>query len=122
LALVHGNAGIDAFSSEHIKNQNIINLLNKIEIESDEALTALVPNKRPAVLEISTNDGHVYTHRVDYPKGEPENSLTENELRTKFFELAKFADYSNEVSMKIISIIEDFEGKSFELYNNLKKQ
>lgn len=121
LALVHGNAGIDAFSSENIRNQNIINLLNKIEIESDEALTMLVPDKRPAVLEISTYDGQVFTQRVDYPKGEPENPLTENELRTKFFELANFADYSNEVSMKIISIIDDFEGKNFELYNNLKK-
>jgi 2-methylcitrate dehydratase PrpD len=122
LALVHGNAGIDAFSSENIKDQNIINLLSKIEIESDETLTALVPNKRPAVLEICTYDGNYFTHRIDYPKGEPENPFTDDELMTKFSELALFAGYNSEFSKKIISIINNFEGKNFELYHNLMIQ
>ena len=40
--------------------------------------------KRAAVLEIETTDGRQIVERTDYPKGEPENPMSTEELCDKF--------------------------------------
>ena len=43
-----------------------------------------------AEVSVYLKDGTVYTERVNYPKGDPSNPLTRDELVTKFRKLAGF--------------------------------
>ena len=88
-----------------------------IVIESDE-LSSLVPLKRASILRLSLVDGTEFTYRVDYPKGEPENPLTDDEVEEKFISLATASGFSAERCMDIIHTIKQ---PSFELTYLLDK-
>jgi 2-methylcitrate dehydratase PrpD len=112
LALLKERVGIDDFSVENINNSDIKALANKVFIEADEELSLLVPNKRVAILEIELNNDLILTERVDYPKGEPENSMTNEEIEEKFSELLAFSGKSqketNEIIFKVWNIEKEF--------------
>ncbi len=112
VALVTGNAGLDAYSEKNILDPVILELTRKVVIKENEELTALCPAKRAAILIIHTNDG-VYSRQVDYPKGEPENPLTQEELEEKFKELARYGGLTEEESSEVIDDVwkEEFDLK-----------
>ena len=83
VALVTGNAGLDVYSEKNILDPVILELIRKVVIKENEELTALCPAKRAAILTIYTNNKQ-YSKQIDYPKGEPENPLTQEELVEKF--------------------------------------
>ena len=89
VALATGSADMKVFSYESITNKTILELTKKVEVIEDAELTALNPQKRAAIVVVHTKDGD-YSHRVDYPKGEPENPLSKKELENKFRGLAMY--------------------------------
>lgn len=91
VALVTGRAGMQEFSDTSVTDPTILALTHKIHMHADEELTALVPGKRAAIVEIRTRQGDTFTARVDLPKGEPENPVSEQELIEKFCDLAVFS-------------------------------
>lgn len=101
-SFVTGEAGLDAFTEDSIHDKAIINLMQKVSIEPDEALTALNPMKRASIVEVSTSQG-TFTQRVDYPKGEPENPLSSDEVKNKFMMLAELAGVKKEDSETVIN-------------------
>jgi len=91
--------------------------IKRVEIKEDVTLSNLVPDKRPAIVEILTKDGHKFRERVNLPKGEPENPLSDEELKKKFAELASCCRSKEEVE-SILNIVENMEekiGKIFKL-------
>ena len=60
----------------------------------------LFPKQSAALIEIYTNDGEIYTEKVDKPKGDPENPLTDIELLQKFEQSAEFRNKSEEEEEK----------------------
>ena len=52
-------------------------------------MSKLYPPARPADLEIRTKSGNVYRRRVDYPKGDPHNPMSDEEVKAKFRKLAR---------------------------------
>ena len=50
-------------------------------------------------------DGHVFEHRVDYPKGEPENPMSEDELKEKFISMTSHAGFDNDKSTFLYEMI-----------------
>ncbi|NLP47446.1 MAG: MmgE/PrpD family protein [Clostridiales bacterium] len=109
LALVLGRAGISEFTEENIIRQDIKHLADRVAIVCDEELTAASPQKRAAIVDIVLEDRRLI-HRVDYPKGEPENPLSAEELREKFTSLALFAGKTKEEVEKLIEAVERVEG------------
>ncbi|NLN26068.1 MAG: MmgE/PrpD family protein [Bacteroidetes bacterium] len=109
VALVKSKAGLSEFTTEIINNTEVINLAKKVKVKSSEELTLLVPHKRAAILNIETNDGLIYTERVDYPKGEPENPITDEELKEKFFSLMQYSEKSHHESQKLMQIVDNLE-------------
>lgn len=91
VALGTGRAGMAEFAPPHVKDPQILALARKVRVVEDPALTALVPAARPAVVEIHTEAGASHRVRVDLPKGEPENPVTDGELVEKFSGLARYA-------------------------------
>lgn len=84
LALVNGSAGVKDFSKESIADSEIIRLMDKIKIEVNDILSSWSPQKRAAIVFISTFGGTLYNCEIDYPKGEPENPMNREEIINKF--------------------------------------
>ena len=96
VALFTGNAGLDEFSEGNVANKQILDIAKKIDIIADDEFTALCPQRRAALVEAKTKTG-LFSARIDYPKGEPENPLTPEEFNQKFEGLMTFAGYDKKV-------------------------
>ncbi|HRS09174.1 MAG TPA: MmgE/PrpD family protein [Bacteroidia bacterium] len=119
VALIKGSAGINDFSDDNINDSNIISLTNKIFIEEDNELSALVPDKRVAIMEIDFGNNMILTERVDYPKGEPENPMTDAEINEKFQSLSNFSGKSQIASDGIINKVWNLEKEFINLFEFL---
>jgi 2-methylcitrate dehydratase PrpD len=64
-------------------NSEIISMASKVVIDEDETMTNLYPFKRPCDVTVSTKNKS-YNSRIDLPKGEPENPLSQSYLINKF--------------------------------------
>ncbi len=102
VAYQNQQCGLELFAEDVIKDSNVLALTNKVCVREDAQLSALVPNKRAAKVSIITQAGEITTEYVEYPKGEPENPITEEELLQKFFSLAKFGGLDDEQCQVII--------------------
>ena len=82
-------AGLDDFCESRLVDPEIKNLMKRITIISDNELSLQYPRKWPARVNITTTKGSRVSGAIDYPKGDPENPLTETELTQKFLSLTK---------------------------------
>lgn len=89
--LIYGKAGLQEFSEEAVKGREIQDLTKKTHVRADKELSAAFPEIQAAVVTVRTKDGEK-TERVDYPKGEPENPLTEEEFRNRYDGLMEYAE------------------------------
>ena len=120
VALVTGSADMKAFSNESITNKTILDLTKKVEVKEDAELTALNPQKRAAIVAVHTKD-KAYLQRVDYPKGEPENPLSKEELENKFKGLAMYGGLTMEECDAIINEIWKEDGSIEKLMKFVRK-
>lgn len=112
VALCTGKAGMDEFTEEQIKDARVLKMTEKVSVASNDDLSALCPQKRVAIVTVKTDKGE-FVERVDYPKGEPENPLTEAELETKFRGLAMYGGLSHTECNDVLNEVwkEDFSIK-----------
>jgi 2-methylcitrate dehydratase PrpD len=96
-----GKAGMQEFLEETVRDPHVAALTRKIRVSEDPALSALFPEKQSAVMTVRMKDGSVFTQRVDYPKGEPENPLTENEFCERYDGLMAYAGIGKAESDRI---------------------
>lgn len=116
VALIDNQVGIEQFMLPRINKQDVVALTKKVRIVESQELSALVPDKRAAIVDVITHTGKQYTYRVDLPKGEPENPLTQQELIDKFTGLAMFAGKSKTECEKITDIVLHIETHMDELF------
>jgi len=107
VALVSGDAGLSQFTSQSITQSDVLELAKKVMVSDNEELSALVPEKRAAIVQIKMLSGEKFSQRVDYPKGEPENNISDQELVYKFESLLAFAGNKN--AKQLIEIIRNLE-------------
>lgn len=115
IALLLGRVGVEEFNLQLINDPLIISLVNKVSICDNEEINSLVPQMRPAIVKIITYEGDCYEERVDFPKGEPENPLTDQELFDKFNSLTHYANKTESESKRIIDCVMNLENKLEEL-------
>lgn len=87
LALVKRRCTLADFTPENLYHPEVRELMGRVSLVVDAELDALHPERWPAAVEISTIDGQVYAGRTDFPRGDPENPLTVEELLEKFYGL-----------------------------------
>ena len=90
VALTRGSAGIDDFGFDAISDEELLKLASKVHVFENVELTKQAPSKRMAIVTVFTPN-HTYTESVDYPKGQPENPMTEDDIINKFYECGHFA-------------------------------
>ncbi|MFW5793540.1 MAG: MmgE/PrpD family protein [Bacteroidota bacterium] len=120
VALVLGKAGINEFSNESIQNKNIVSLTKNVKVIADEKYTEIFPGKCCAKVIITTNDNKSYTDQVEYPKGEPENPLTDIELEEKFRSLAMYGNKTEKQCDNIINHVWNLSDDLSNLFKSLK--
>lgn len=87
--LLRGKAGLREYTEESIRDERVRELARRINIDVDPEIQRLYPNPRSLILELKTKDGIVLSHRVDYPKGDPENPMSDSELEDKFLDITE---------------------------------
>src|SRR5947209_20242668 len=72
------------FKEERVRDQSLIPIMDKIKVVANDEFEALFPKFQPSRVTITTNDGKSYSTRVDVPKGDPRDPMTEEEIAVKF--------------------------------------
>ncbi len=100
IAVLCGKASLEQYTLEKINSPRVREMMNKVSCVEDPDLERVYPQHWPATAEIVTRDGKSYLAKVDYPKGDPENPLTWNELIDKVNDIASpifSASHRNEI-------------------------
>ncbi|UCF85819.1 MAG: MmgE/PrpD family protein [Desulfobacteraceae bacterium] len=88
-ALYFGHVDLDDFTDERLKKPEILRLMSIISLKDDPEFTRLYPKKWPSRVQIELENGKRYEGYCEYPKGDPENPLSEKELIEKFKKLCE---------------------------------
>lgn len=88
VAILYGKATLDEYVQHEVKSPRVKELMARVECVENPELDKVFPRRWPATAAIRTKGGQVYSAVVDYPKGDPENALTWDELIGKFERLA----------------------------------
>ncbi len=107
LALVKGSAGYANYNEENLTDYWIKNLTPKVKVIEDEELTQRSPAVRGARVTLYLKNGGVFEAPCLFPKGEPENPLTNEELEDKFKSLTLYGSWTEEKCNSVISSIWD---------------
>lgn len=88
VAILDRAVGFPQFTPQRLADPAIRRLIERITVIADPALEPLYPEKFPAVVLIETTDGRVLRDEQYYPKGFPQDRLSDAELEDKFRTLA----------------------------------
>lgn len=88
VALYDGNALMDQFTDERIKDTKVLSLAEKVEIEVDDRFDSAYPNRWGCCLEMEMVSGETYVEVVEDAKGDATNPLTLEEFESKFIYLS----------------------------------
>jgi len=88
VAAIDGVAGLEQFTLEKARSQKIRELMNKVVLVKDPRIEENFPQEWAARVTIEVENGQRWEKFVQYPKGDPENPLTWDEMAAKFRTLA----------------------------------
>ncbi len=77
------------FTMEKIMDPKIRAQLQKVEVVADPEIEKVFPALQRVIVNIMTTDGRSFSKQLDYPKGDPRNPLTDQEVEEKFAALAE---------------------------------
>ncbi len=63
--------------------------LKKVEVVADPEIEKVFPALQRVIVNIMTTDGQTFSKQLDYPKGDPRNPLSDDEIEEKFRALAE---------------------------------
>ena len=118
VAILNGKATLDEYTMENVNSARVKELMDKISCVEDPELEKEFPKKWPATVTLQTKDGKTYSTRIDFPKGDPENPLTWDELIDKFRNLMApvfFDARQSEIIKRVRSLEKEEDLKTFSM-------
>ena len=88
-ALVDRQVTPAQFTMQKIMDPTIRQQLNKVEVVADPEIEKVFPALQRVIVHIDTTDERSFDKQLDYPKGDPRNPLTDQEIEEKFTALAE---------------------------------
>src|SRR5947199_1021050 len=82
--LVDGMVTPLQFREERVLDKTLIPIMDKVKVVANDEFEALFPKFQPSRVTIITNAGKSDSTRVDVPKGDPRDPMTEEEIAVKF--------------------------------------
>lgn len=88
VAILYGKATLDEYTPENIASPQVREMMQRVRCVEDPSIEGEFPRKWQATATLRTKDGKSFSARIEYPKGDPENPLSWDELIRKFEGLA----------------------------------
>lgn len=108
LALLYGKTSLNEYTEDNLESAEVKQMMSRVSCVADPELDEVYPRQWPASVEITTRDGRRFATRINYPKGDPENPLSWEELIQKFNELASPV-FSKDRRQELISRVRSLE-------------
>jgi 2-methylcitrate dehydratase PrpD len=108
LALLQRRVAIADVLLERQLHPRVDTLSRRVSVVGDPELEKTFPKRRRSIVEVVTKGGRNHIEQVEFPKGYPENPLTEGELQDKFFDLTVPA-VGRRRAAKINALVADIE-------------
>lgn len=84
VGLVDGMVTPLQFKEERVLDKGLIPIMDKVKVVANQEFESLFPKFQPSRVTITTADGKSFAKRVDVPKGDPRDPMTEEEIGVKF--------------------------------------
>jgi len=84
VALIDREVTTHSFTDDKLKDPRIWKVIDKIKGEVSETFEKMFPEKQPSRVVIHTKEGKEYSEYIEYPKGHPNEAMTQEELVAKF--------------------------------------
>lgn len=94
VGILFGRAGLQEFSEETVRDSRVLSFTEKVCVRPDDVLSAAFPAEQTAIVTVRLKNGGSFTERVDFPKGEPENPMTDVEFRGRYDGLMAYGGVS----------------------------
>ncbi|MGH8310612.1 MAG: MmgE/PrpD family protein, partial [Steroidobacteraceae bacterium] len=112
-ALIDGRVGLEQFSADRfgldgVRRPMIAGLLSRTRVSVADDLTAKYPAAWPVRLAIELSDGQVLRGAADFPRGNPENPVSTDELESKFVALVA-PRFGEEVARRGIELVHSLD-------------
>ena len=88
VAMIDGDCGPEQYTDARLADPQIRELMDKVDLTVDPALTALLPERFGTAVKVTMVDGTVHEAVCDCPPGHPDNPLSDAALEEKFRRLA----------------------------------
>ncbi len=102
LIAVHGAAGLGEFEQHGLLDARVSAFCQKVSMVLDDEVNTRYPRQWIGKVDVVTQDGRHHTARVDEPRGDPGNMLSEEEIAAKAIRLAAFRGAATEVEMRAV--------------------
>jgi 2-methylcitrate dehydratase len=89
VGLVDGMVTPLQFREERVKDAALIPVMDKIKVVPNTEFEALFPKFQPSRVTVTLRSGARHQQRVDVPKGDPRDPMTEEEIAVKFDALGR---------------------------------
>ena len=106
LAVSEGKVSLSQFTDKKLHESKIKKIMNKVKIEGDPELNKRYPDTIAAFVAVKTKEGKVFKESVIYPKGNPKNKMSREEVKDKFKDLALSSLQESKVDSAFEKLIE----------------
>ncbi|MEZ6142103.1 MAG: MmgE/PrpD family protein [Zavarzinella sp.] len=89
VALLDGDVTLHQFDPERFTAKDVLDLLKKVTVRLDDALTPRYPNGIPNRIIVTLQDGTKLVKEVEFPRGHAGNPMTDEEVEAKFRRLVE---------------------------------
>jgi 2-methylcitrate dehydratase len=89
VGLVDGMVTPLQFKEQRVMDKTLEPIMDMVKVVANDEFEALFPKYQPSQVTITTADRKTFTKRVDVPKGDPRDPMTEGEIAVKFNALGK---------------------------------
>ncbi len=84
VALVDHKVTTQSFSEEKMKDPRVWEVIDKIKGEASMEFEKMFPAKQPSKVIVRTKDGKEYSEYLEFPKGDPREPMTVDDITNKF--------------------------------------
>ncbi len=114
-AIVDRQITTQTFSDEKLKDPRIWQVIDKIKGEASIEFENMFPAKQPSRVKVRTKAGKEFSAYLEYPKGDPREPMTEDDLKAKFNALSTelLSAERQEKIRKMIFACENMSARTF---------
>ncbi len=108
MGLREGFVGPEHYIPQHYTDPHMLDLMDKVTVAEEGQYSEQFPHVQTQRVEVRTHSGAHLVKQVDFPKGHPENPMTDIEVQTKFRRLTT-SSLSTEQADAAIAAVLDLE-------------